>query len=174
MIEVAEWVDIYTKPFAEDRAAARCVQTMHDNNNGDAVFTVFTSSTTPAAPSRRFCDPRARQRDREGDGRRNPERQKLWQEAFRLIHEEIVADVPIFHMVGYTRVGPRVDSRRRSRPTARLSSTATVNVRSRRARRCGRMGAFGELAAMGVFVRALCTACSRWRADRRSSSSWRG
>ena len=39
----------------------------------------------------------------------NPERQKLWQEVFRLINEEIVADVPLFHMVGYTRVSPKVN-----------------------------------------------------------------
>jgi peptide/nickel transport system substrate-binding protein len=39
----------------------------------------------------------------------NPERQKLWQEAFRLINQEIVADVPLFHMVGYTRVGSNVN-----------------------------------------------------------------
>jgi len=36
------------------------------------------------------------------------ERKKLFQEAFRIINEEIIADVPMFHMVGYTRVGPRI------------------------------------------------------------------
>lgn len=28
---------------------------------------------------------------------------------FQLVNEEIVADVPLFHMVGYTRVGSRVN-----------------------------------------------------------------
>jgi peptide/nickel transport system substrate-binding protein len=37
------------------------------------------------------------------------ERQKTWQEAFRMIHEDIVPDIMMFYMVGYTRVGPRVD-----------------------------------------------------------------
>ena len=36
------------------------------------------------------------------------ERTKLWQEAFRRIYEDLVADVMLYHMVGYTRVGPRV------------------------------------------------------------------
>ena len=38
-----------------------------------------------------------------------PERVKLFQEAFRMIYEDIVADVPLFHMVGYTRVGKRIN-----------------------------------------------------------------
>ena len=40
MVEVAEWVDLYTRPFAEDRPP-NLVHAMHDNNNGDAVFTVY-------------------------------------------------------------------------------------------------------------------------------------
>lgn len=38
MIEVAGWVDILTKPYAEDRPPL-LQQSQHDNNNGDAVFT---------------------------------------------------------------------------------------------------------------------------------------
>ena len=37
------------------------------------------------------------------------ERQQAWQEAFRMVHEDLVADIMTFYMVGYTRVGPRVD-----------------------------------------------------------------
>ena len=40
MMEVAEWVDILTKPYAEDRGPV-VQQSQHDNNNGDAVFTVY-------------------------------------------------------------------------------------------------------------------------------------
>src|SRR4051812_40165239 len=36
------------------------------------------------------------------------ERTKTFQEANRLIAEELVPDVPMFHMVSYMRVGPRV------------------------------------------------------------------
>ncbi|HET6520012.1 MAG TPA: ABC transporter substrate-binding protein, partial [Geminicoccaceae bacterium] len=39
IVEVAQWVDIATKPHAEDRPPM-LIEEMHDNNNGDAVFTV--------------------------------------------------------------------------------------------------------------------------------------
>ncbi|HSA79286.1 MAG TPA: ABC transporter substrate-binding protein, partial [Geminicoccaceae bacterium] len=50
MLEVAEWVDTYTKPYAEDRPP-QLVQTQHDNNNGDAVFTVFFKYHSDGAQS---------------------------------------------------------------------------------------------------------------------------
>ena len=37
------------------------------------------------------------------------ERQKTWQEVFRMVHEDLIPDMMMFHMVGYTPVGPRVD-----------------------------------------------------------------
>jgi peptide/nickel transport system substrate-binding protein len=37
------------------------------------------------------------------------ERKKLFQEAFRYIAEDLIGDVPMFHMVGYTRVSPRLN-----------------------------------------------------------------
>ncbi|HET6468571.1 MAG TPA: ABC transporter substrate-binding protein [Geminicoccaceae bacterium] len=107
LVEVAEWVDLYTKPFAEDRPA-NLVHAMHDNNNGDAVFTVFFKYHTEGAQSA-LSDPRVDEVIEKATVATNPERQKLWQEAFRLINEEIVADVPLFHMVGYTRVGNKVN-----------------------------------------------------------------
>jgi peptide/nickel transport system substrate-binding protein len=36
------------------------------------------------------------------------ERSKVWHEVFRRLYEVVVADVPYFHMVGYTRVGKRI------------------------------------------------------------------
>ncbi|MBT6276710.1 MAG: peptide ABC transporter substrate-binding protein, partial [Chromatiales bacterium] len=41
MYEVGEWLDLLLKPYAEDRGPA-LQQSQHDNNNGDAVFTVYT------------------------------------------------------------------------------------------------------------------------------------
>jgi peptide/nickel transport system substrate-binding protein len=107
IVEVAEWVDLYTKPFAEDRPP-NLVHAMHDNNNGDAVFTVFFKYASEGAQSA-LSDPRVDKLIEQAQVAINPERQKLWQETFRMINEEIVADVPLFHMVGYTRVGSRVN-----------------------------------------------------------------
>ena len=106
MVEVAEWVDIYTKPFAEDRPPT-LHQTMHDNNNGDAVFTVFFKYHSDGAQSV-LSDPEVDRLIGEATVATGEERTKLWQEVFRRVHEDVVADVKLFHMVGYTRVGSRV------------------------------------------------------------------
>jgi peptide/nickel transport system substrate-binding protein len=37
------------------------------------------------------------------------ERKQTWQEVFRMVHEDLIPDIMMFHMVGYTRVGPRVE-----------------------------------------------------------------
>jgi peptide/nickel transport system substrate-binding protein len=107
MIEVAEWVDVYTKPFAEDRPP-NLVHAQHDNNNGDAVFTAFFKYHSDGAQSA-LADPRVDALIEQATVAVDPERRKIWQEMFRLVNDEIVADVPLFHMVGYTRVSPRVN-----------------------------------------------------------------
>ena len=108
MMEVAEWVDILTKPYAEDRGPV-VQQSQHDNNNGDAVFTVYNKYHSEGAQST-IGDPDSRRRSlRDAGEATGEERQKLFQDAFRIINDEIIADVPMFHMVGYTRVGERVN-----------------------------------------------------------------
>jgi peptide/nickel transport system substrate-binding protein len=37
------------------------------------------------------------------------ERATLWKELFAKLHEEIIADVMLFHMVGFSRVSERLD-----------------------------------------------------------------
>ena len=37
------------------------------------------------------------------------ERAKLWKEIFQRVNEEIISDIPMFHMVGFTRVAERLD-----------------------------------------------------------------
>jgi peptide/nickel transport system substrate-binding protein len=37
------------------------------------------------------------------------ERRNLWRAAFKRIHEEVIPDVVLFHMVGYCRVGKRIN-----------------------------------------------------------------
>jgi peptide/nickel transport system substrate-binding protein len=107
MLEVGEWVDVYTKPYAEDRPP-QLVQTQHDNNNGDAVFTVFFKYHSDGAQSV-LSNKELDALIEKATVSTGEERQKTWQEAFRMIHEDLVPDIMMFHMVGYTRVGPRVD-----------------------------------------------------------------
>jgi peptide/nickel transport system substrate-binding protein len=107
MLEVAEWVNILQKPYADDRPPV-LLQAQHDNNNGDAVFTVYNKYHCKGANST-LCDATLDQTIEAAEKAVGDERRKLWQEAFRIINDDIIADVPLFHMVGYTRVGPRVN-----------------------------------------------------------------
>ena len=107
MFEVAEWVDMLTKPYAEDRGPA-LQQSQHDNNNGDAVFTVYNKYHTDGGQST-ISDSNLDQVIVKAGQATGDERQKLFQQAFKIINDDIIADVPMFHMVGYTRVGPRLN-----------------------------------------------------------------
>jgi peptide/nickel transport system substrate-binding protein len=80
----------------------------HDNNKGDAGFTVFfkyhcngNQSTT--------CDKEVDALIEKAQVATGEERRKLWQAAFKRIHEEIVPDVMLYHLVEYTRVGNRIN-----------------------------------------------------------------
>ncbi len=106
MMEVAEWVDILTKPYAEDRGPV-VQQSQHDNNNGDAVFTVYNKYHSEGAQST-IADPALDDIIVQAGEATGDERRVLFQDGFRIINDEIIADVPMFHMVGYTRVGGRV------------------------------------------------------------------
>ncbi len=107
MLEVAEWVDILTKPYAEDRAPV-LLQSQHDNNNGDAVFTAFNKYHSEGAQST-LNDPQVDDLLVRAGAATGDERRSLFQQAFKRINADLIADVPMFHMVGYTRVGPRIE-----------------------------------------------------------------
>jgi peptide/nickel transport system substrate-binding protein len=107
MLDVAQWVDIYTKPYAEDRPPS-LHQTQHDNNNGDAVFTVFFKYHCDGGQST-TCDEELDALIEKATVSTGEERREAWQAAFRRIHDELVADIQMFHMVGFTRVGSRID-----------------------------------------------------------------
>lgn len=109
MTEASEWYDLLFKPYAEDRPP-NLFQEQHDNNNGDAVFTIFVKYHSQGGQST-ISDPELDDLiDRAGRAT-GEERTRLYQEAFRRIHEELVPDVSLFHMVGFTRVNPRLKFR---------------------------------------------------------------
>lgn len=107
MTEASEWFDLLFKPYAEDRKPS-LFQEQHDNNNGDAVFTIFAKYHSEGGQSTISDATLDDLIDRAGKAT-GEERTKLYQEAFKRIHEEIVPDVSLFHMVGFTRVNPRLD-----------------------------------------------------------------
>ena len=108
MVEVAQWQDLATKPYAQDRPPT-LLQTMHDNNNGDAVFTVYYKYHSSGAQSDMVGHPELDQVIVEAGAATGDRRRELYQEVFRRLREEIVPDVLLFHMVGFSRVSPRLD-----------------------------------------------------------------
>jgi peptide/nickel transport system substrate-binding protein len=119
MVEVAQWVDWLTKPFADDRPA-NLQQGQHDNNNGDPVFTVYNKYHSDGGQSV-YNDAKLDKLIEEAEVATGDERIAKWQAAFAQI-DEMVAEVPMFHMVGYSRVGPDVEF------TPNISSNSELQV----------------------------------------------
>ena len=107
MLEVGVWIKILNKPYPENRAPI-ILQAQHDNNNGDAVFTVFYKYHSDG-PNSVIKDKTLDDLIERATVATGAERKKIWQQAFKRINDDIVADVPLFHMVGYTRVGKRIE-----------------------------------------------------------------
>jgi len=95
------------KPFPTD-VGPYLVHKTHDNNKGDAVFTVFfkygSSGTQSATSDKELDDLIAKAQVATGE-----ERRKLWQAAFKRIQVDIISDVILYHMVSYFRVGKRIN-----------------------------------------------------------------
>ena len=106
MTEVGEWRKLHTAPFAEDRPP-NLVQTMHDNNNGDPVFTFQFKYACEGANST-YCDKELDKQIYHVASLTGEERVNAYKELFRTVYEDRVVDVMLFHMVGYTRVGPKI------------------------------------------------------------------
>jgi peptide/nickel transport system substrate-binding protein len=107
MHEVAEWENFYSKPFAEDRGP-QLVEAMHDNAKGDPVFSMYFKYHTEGLQSG-MADPAVDEMIAKATAATGDERAKLWKELFAKLHDEIVADVLLFHMVGFSRVSERLD-----------------------------------------------------------------
>ncbi len=94
-------------PFPQN-AGPYLMQMSHDNSFGDAAFTVYFNYHCKGSSSA-MCDKAVddlieKARVASGDVRKN-----TWQAAFKRIHEEIIPNVMLFHMVSYMRVGKRIN-----------------------------------------------------------------
>ena len=107
MFEVGVWNNYFTKPFPKDKPPV-IQQGQHDNNNGDPVFTVFNKYACGGGQST-TCDKELESLIAKAQVATGAERKKLWQQVFKRVNDEIISDVPLFHMVGYTRVGKRIN-----------------------------------------------------------------
>ncbi len=107
MYEVAEWENFYSKPFAEDRGPIM-VAAQHDNANGDPVFSMYFKYACEGLQSG-VCDETIDSTIAEATALTGADREAKWKELFSYIHGESVTDVMLFHMVGFSRVGERLD-----------------------------------------------------------------
>jgi peptide/nickel transport system substrate-binding protein len=107
MYDVGEWDKFFVKPYPEDRPATLTEQ-MHDNAKGDPVFTAFVKHHSEGAHSM-ISDPDVDKLIEQATAATGEERARLWEEMFRRVNVEIISDIPMFHMVGFTRVSPRLD-----------------------------------------------------------------
>ena len=106
MYDRAQWLELLNRPHDENRKA-NLLQGQHDNNFGDAVFTVPTRYKCEGAQSY-TCDKDLEALIDKAAATPAPERYKLYEEVFRRVHDDFVADVYLYHMVGYTRINPRI------------------------------------------------------------------
>ncbi|MBI4081317.1 MAG: peptide ABC transporter substrate-binding protein [Candidatus Lambdaproteobacteria bacterium] len=102
---------VYTKynrkPFPLPRKPI-VVQNMHDNDKGDAQFTAFANYHSKGANSF-YTEPELDALIEKAIVTSGPERRRLFQQMFKRVQEELVGDVMLFHMVGYSRVSKRVN-----------------------------------------------------------------
>lgn len=106
-LEMSQWLQMANKPFAANRQP-NIFLTMHDNNSGDAAFTAFFKYHSNGRQSE-LHDPDLDALIVKAGTEQGDRRAADYQEVFRRIYEDKVADVPLFHMVNYMRVGKRLD-----------------------------------------------------------------
>ncbi len=107
MVEVAEHEQYYSKPYPEGRPA-QLVLAQHDNSRGDPVFSMYFKYHSQGTQSG-VNDPHVDDLIARASAATGEERAKLWSELFAYVQTDIVADVLLFHMVGLSRVGERLD-----------------------------------------------------------------
>ncbi len=116
MVEVAEWLERYAKPFPENRGP-EIIEAQHDNANGDPVFSMYFKYHSEGQQSG-IRDEKVDAMIADATAATGEERAAKWKELFGYLHEDVIADVMLFHMVGFSRVNNRLDFT----PTIRTNS----------------------------------------------------
>jgi peptide/nickel transport system substrate-binding protein len=109
MLEKGVFQKWRNKPFPTN-VGPYILQNSHDNNFGDAVFTAFYHYHCKGDISSE-CDKMVDDLIEKAQVATGEERRNLWRAAFKRSHEEVIPNVMLFHMVGYSRVGKRINFR---------------------------------------------------------------
>ena len=106
VVDAAQQRRYGNKPFPEGRPPV-LLATGHDNNFGDPMFSVFFKYGCDGVASA-YCNPELDKEVLRVSSLGGEARVKGWQDIMRYLYDEAVADVPLYHMVGFTRVAKRV------------------------------------------------------------------
>lgn len=106
MVEVAQQEELYSKPFKEGRPP-QMLFVSHDNSKGDPVFSMFFKYDSKGKQSG-ISDPKVDEMIAKATAATGDERAKDWSELFAYLHDDVVPDVLLFHMVSFARVGDKI------------------------------------------------------------------
>lgn len=102
LVDVIQQRGVLTKPFDASRPVNLVID-VHDNNTGDASFTVFNKYHSKGSQSV-TANPEVDRMIAQASAAKGDERQAIYQELFRMIAQDLVEDVPLFHMVNIMRI----------------------------------------------------------------------
>ena len=106
MVEVAQQEELYSKPYKEGRPP-QMLAVQHDNSRGDPVFSMFFKYASEGRQSG-IADPKVDEMIAKATAATGDERTAAWQETFAYLHDEVVPDVLLFHMVSFARIGDKI------------------------------------------------------------------
>lgn len=106
MVEVAQQEELYSKPFKEGRPP-QMLLVSHDNSRGDPVFSMFFKYDSKGRQSG-IADPKVDDMIAKATAATGDERTKDWQQLIAYLHDDVVPDVLLFHMVSFARIGDRI------------------------------------------------------------------
>jgi peptide/nickel transport system substrate-binding protein len=107
MVEVAQQEELYSKPFKEGRPP-QMLAVQHDNSRGDPVFSMFFKYDSQGRQSG-IADPKVDEMIKTATAATGEDRAAAWSKLFAYLHDEVVPDVLLFHMVSFARVGDRIE-----------------------------------------------------------------
>ena len=107
MYEVADHEKFYSKPYPTDRGAY-VLAAQHDNNKGDPSFSMFFKYDSEGRQSG-VSDPKVDEMIATASAATGEERNKDWADLVGYLHDDVVADVLLWHMVGFARVAERIE-----------------------------------------------------------------
>lgn len=108
MVDKIQHSAMRRKPYPEERETPTMVYETHDNTAGDAIYTMRVYYDSEGQLSN-ISDPRIDELLEKGAASTGEERVEAFQEVNRIVREEIVPDVLLFHLESFIRVAPRVN-----------------------------------------------------------------